>query len=243
MKCRRLSITVAFLLFAGLGFMRPASAQWVVIDPTSLSQLLVQVQQMTQEIALAQRTLSQAQQAYVSTTGNRGMQNLLSGTNRNYLPANWAELNGAMGGGGGTYGALGSDVNATVNRNAVLSSTQTSEFSANELDSLNQRRRSVALLESLSRAALGNSSGRFNSLQSLINAIRTATDQKGVLDLNARITAEHTMLQNESSKLNTLYQAAQVAAQTERERSDEKAIADIGRLNQLPPMGLGNGSN
>lgn len=238
MSCRLLS-GFASVLLATLGMIRPASAQWVVVDPTSLTQLLVQVQQMTQEIALAQRSLDQGQQAYTSMTGNRGMQNLLSNTNRNYLPTNWTELSGAMGGAGGNYGALGSDINATVSRNAVLSSSQTSGFSANELDSLTQRRRSVALLESLSRAALSNSSGRFNSLQSLINAIPAASDQKGVLDLHARISAEHTMAQNEQSKLTTLYQAAQVAAQTEQVRSDEKAIADIGRLNKLPPMGLG----
>ncbi len=48
------------------------------------------------------------------------------------------------------------------------------------------------------------------------------------------------MLQAEQTKLKTLYMAAQVSAETERERSDEKAIADIGHLNQLPPMGLGS---
>jgi type IV secretion system protein VirB5 len=242
MNGRRTLSAFAFLSLGALAMTRTASAQFVVVDPTALTQLLVQVQQLTQEITLAQRTLAQAQQAYNSMTGNRGMQNLISGVNRNYLPATWDELNSAMGGGGGTYAALGGDVNVTVTRNAILTGTQTAGFSTNELDSLNQRRRSVALLESLSRSALGNSSGRFASLQSLISAIPTATDQKGALDLHARITAEHTMLQNENSKLNTLYQAAQVASQTEQLRSDEKAIADIGHLSQLPPMGLGTGS-
>ena len=219
---------------------RPASAQWVVVDPTSLTQLLIQVQQISQEITLAERTLTQVEQAYNAITGTRGMQNLLSGTNRNYLPTNWTQLSGAMSGGGGAYASLGSDVSATVNRNAVLTPTQTSQLSANELDSLTQRRQSVALLEALARAALSNNSNRFSSLQTLINAIPTATDQKGILDLHARVTAEQTMVSNDQEKLTTLYQAAQVLADTERERADEKAIADIGHLSQLPPMGLGS---
>ena len=242
MSIRTLS-AFAFIVFATTGMIRPASAQWVVVDPTALTQLLVQVQQMGQQIAIAEKELAQAQQAYNSMTGNRGMQNLLSGQNRNYLPTNWTQLSGAMSGsGGGTYGALGSDVSSTVNRNAVLTSTQTSQLSSSELDSLTQRRQSVALLEALARAALSNNSGRFTSMQSLINAIPKATDQKGALELHTRVTAEHGMLTAEKSKLDTLYQAAQVAADTERERSDEKAIADIGHLNQLPPMGL-TGSN
>jgi type IV secretion system protein VirB5 len=227
------------LVLAALGIARSASAQWVVVDPTSLTQLLIQVQQISQEITLAERTLTQAEQAYTAITGNRGMQNLLSGTNRNYLPANWNELSGAMSGGGGTYAALGSDVTATVSRNAVLTSAQTSQLSANELESLAQRRQAVALLEALARAALANNSNRFSALQTLINAIPSATDQKGILDLHARVAAEQTMVSNDQEKLATLYQAAQVAAETERERADEKAIADIGHLNQLPPMGLG----
>jgi type IV secretion system protein VirB5 len=236
----RLISAIAVVLLATVGFTRPARAQWVVVDPTSLTQLLIQVQQITQEITLAEKTLSQAQQAYNSTTGNRGMQNLISGTNRNYLPANWTQLTGAMSGGGGTYGALGSDITATVSRNAVLTPAQTSQLSASELDSLTQRRQSVALLEALARAALSTNSARFSSLQGLIGAIPTANDQKGMLELHARVGAEQTMLQTEHAKLDTLYKAAQVAADTERERADEKAIAGIGHVNQLPPMGLGS---
>ena len=235
----KLRSVLLVVVAASLGTVRPACAQWVVIDPTSLTQELIQVQQIAQEITLAQKTLTQVEQAYNSTTGNRGMQNLLSGVNRNYLPTNWTQLTGAMGGGGGAYGALGTDITATVNRNAILTPSQTAQLSSTELDSLTQRRQSVALLEALARAALSTNSNRFSSLQGLINAISTANDQKGMLELHARVGAEHAMLQTEQTKLDTLYKAAQVAAETERERSDEKAIADIGHINQLPPMGLG----
>src|SRR5277367_2652835 len=102
------------------------------------------------------------------------------------------------------------------------------EFSAAENSQLNARRSAVALQESLTRQELANVSQRFAAIQTLINAIPTAKDEKGILDLQARIQVELGMLQNENSKLHVLYQAAQSQAQTERERADEQAIVDIG---------------
>ena len=46
---------------------------------------------------------------------------------------------------------------------------------------------SRALLQSVSREALANSSNRFAALQQLIDAIGSAADQKAILDLQARI--------------------------------------------------------
>jgi type IV secretion system protein VirB5 len=114
----------------------------------------------------------------------------------------------------------------------------TQNFSATENAQLNSRRSSVALQEALTREELANVSQRFAAIQTLINAIPTAQDEKGVLDLQARIQVEQGMLQNENSKLHVLYEAAQSQAQTERERADEQAIADIGHLSALPAMGL-----
>ncbi len=97
-----------------LTFTSPAKAQWAVIDVGAINQLVIQVRQLENEIQIAQSTLAQAQQAYSAITGGRGMQLLLAGVNRNYLPANWNQLVGAQNGAGGLYGALGSDVTATM---------------------------------------------------------------------------------------------------------------------------------
>jgi len=216
----------------------PAQAQWAVVDVGAITQLIIQVQKLEAQLAVAQSTLSQAQHAYSAITGSRGMQLLLSGVNRNYLPANWTQLMGAQTGSAGLYGALGSDVTATISRNILLTPAYTQGFSAAENAQLSARRSSVALQEALTRQELANVSQRFASIQTLISAIPGATDQKGILDLQARIQAEQGMLQNENSKLRVLYEAAQSQAQTERARADEQAIVDIGHLRALPPMGL-----
>jgi type IV secretion system protein VirB5 len=231
-------VVMGLIVCITVGLSRPAEAQFAVIDVGAITQLLVEVQQLEQALQVAQRSLAQAQQAYSAITGGRGMQFLLSGTNRNYLPANWAELSGAQNGAGGPYGALGSDVTATVQRNAILTPTNTQNFSAAENRQLSSRRSAVALQEALTRAELANVSERFAAIQTLINAIPRATDEKGILDLQARIQVEQGMLQNENSKLHVLYEAAQSQAQMERERADEQAIVDIGHLSALAAMGL-----
>ncbi len=60
------------------------------------------------------------------------------------------------------------------------------------------------MLQGITSSALANSSSRFAAIQQLISAIGGATDQKAVLDLQARIGAEAGMLQNEQTKLQSL---------------------------------------
>ena len=230
--------SIPLLLLGVFGLWRPVHAQFAVIDVAAVGQLVTEVQQLERELEVARNTLTQAQQAYAAITGGRGMQLLLANTERNYLPTTWVQLQNAMNGAGGAYGVLAADVNATVTRNAILTPAVIAQMDPQVAAQLTARRRSVALLEALARASLANTSNRFASIQQLINAIPTAVDEKGILDLQARIGAEEGMLQNENTKLQELYRAAQVESETERERSDELALASIGTVAGLPPMGL-----
>jgi type IV secretion system protein VirB5 len=72
----------------------------------------------------------------------------------------------------------------------------------------------------------------------LIDAIPQAQDQKAILDLEARISAENAMLANEASKLQILFQSQQSEEWARLQRQREKAIADIGSLRDLPDMDL-----
>jgi type IV secretion system protein VirB5 len=209
-----------------------------VIDVSSIQQLVQQVRIMQQELQTAQNDLSQAQQAYQSMTGSRGMQNLLSGTVRNYLPANWTQVRAAMNGTGGAYSALASSIQASVTANAVLSPSAVAALSPTEQSLLQSQRQNTALLQAVSQQALSTTSSRFASIQQLINTIGSATDPKAILDLQARIAAEQGMLQTDQSKLQALYQAAQAQETAQRARASEQAIADSGSLRQLPPIGL-----
>ena len=66
--------SVLLLAIFGLGAIRPAHAQFAVIDVASIVQLVQQVQELEQQVQTAQSQLSQAQAEYASITGTRGMQ-------------------------------------------------------------------------------------------------------------------------------------------------------------------------
>jgi len=221
-----------------IGVTKPAHAQFAVIDVASIAQLIQQLQTLEQQVATARSQLSQAQIEYAAITGNRGMQLLLSGTNRNYLPTNWGQLSQVMSGSSASYPALAAGASALVAANAVLTPAKVASLTPAQQAELTAARQSPALLQALSRTALANSSDRFASLQQLITAIGGATDQKASLDLTARITAEQGMLQNEETKLQGLYQVAQSQEWARAQKAREQAIADQGSLRQLPPMGL-----
>jgi type IV secretion system protein VirB5 len=221
-----------------VGVPKPAHAQFAVIDVASLAQLVQEYETLQQQLSTAENQLNQARSAYAAITGNRGMQLLLSGTQRNYLPTNWTQLSQVMSGRSGSYPALASNVSTLVSTNAVLTPVQVASMSPTQQAQLAAARQNPALLQATARTSLSNSSDRFASLQQLISAIGTAADEKASLDLNARIAAEQGMLQNESTKMQVLYQVAQSQEWARAQQVREQAIADQGSLRRLPAMGL-----
>lgn len=219
---------VLFVIFALMGVNRSANAQWAVIDVGAITQLVQEVATMRQQLTNAEQQLTQAQQQFQSMTGTRGMQNLLSGINRNYLPSTWPQVSTALAGPIGTM----------VAGNAVLTPSQVAALSAAQQQQLNGARGNAALLQVAAQQAYATTSSRFASIQQLIGAIPTATDQKGILDLQARIQAEQGMLQNDSTKLNVLYQAAQAQEWARRQTAREQVIAGVGNLRTLPALRL-----
>lgn len=205
-----------------------AQAQWAVIDVGAIAQAIQEVATLKQQLTTIQQQLTQAQQQFQSMTGSRGMQNLLSGINRNYFPTNSAQL----------MTALATPIQSSVNTNAVLTPQQMAALSPAEQQQLNAARSNAALLQVTTQQAYANSSSRFASVQQLINAIPTATDQKGILDLQARIQAELGMLQNEQTKLQVLFQLVQAQELSRKQRAQEQALSDVGSVRNLPPIGL-----
>lgn len=231
--CLRLVCLVPFLSFA----CAPAAhAQWAVIDVASIQQLVQEVATMRQALTTAQAQLAQAQSEYAAITGNSGMAQLLSGQNRNYLPADSAEFNAVLNGSGGAYASLGSSVQSLIAADAVLTPQQVASLSSAEQAQLQADRSSTALLQAMTQQALSTTSTRFTTLQQLIAAIPRATDAKASLDLEARISAEETMLQNDEIKMGVLYQLTRATQEANDERAREQAISDIGSFSTLPPL-------
>ena len=209
-----------------------------VIDASALAQLVTQIQTMEEQLLTARDQLTQAQSTLQAMTGARGMESLLSSTRRNYLPTDWAQLAAALNSTGNAYGTLEREIQTLIRRNAVLTDAQLAALTPAQRDLVNTGRQNAAALEGLTREALSNTSQRFASLQSLIQAIGQAPDQKAILDLQARIGAESIMLQNEASKLQSLYRVTDSEERARTARVRESAIADVGSLRTQPAMGL-----
>jgi type IV secretion system protein VirB5 len=215
-----------------------ADAQWAVIDVGAIAQLAQQYATLKQQLSTVENALSQAQAQYQATTGGRGMQNLLSGTNRNYLPTNWPQVVAAINQTGSGFTSLASSIQSSIGANAVLTPQQMAMLSPTQRNQVQSARNVVATLQAISQQALSVTSNRFASLQQLINTIGSASDEKAILDLQARIQAEQVMLQNDSMKLGILIQAAQAQDLANKQAAREQAIADIGSLRNLPPLRL-----
>jgi type IV secretion system protein VirB5 len=226
------------MALAGI-LLSPASrAQWAVVDVGAIAQAIQEVAALEHQLQTAEQTLANAQQQFQAITGNRGMQSLLSGTNRNYLPSSWSQLSTAVTQTGGAYQGLSTAIQALMIANAVLTPQQVATLSPAEQAHLQAARQSAATLQSTSRQAYDTTSQRFATLQQLISAIPSANDQKGALDLQARIQSEQAMLQNENTKINTLYQTLQAQEWARRQNAREQVIAGVGSMRTLPPLTL-----
>jgi type IV secretion system protein VirB5 len=199
-----------------------ARAQFAVIDVASVAQLVAQLQTLEQQLA-------QAQAQYQALTGARGMEQLLAGTNRNYLPADWAAL-AALPGNAGAYPDLAGQVGSALSAETVLSPGRLALLPTATAAQLQAQRQNAALLQGMSRAALANSSTRFAALQQLIDALGRAADEKASLDLTARVAAENAMLQNEHTKVQVLYQGLQADQWAAAQHARELAIAGHGQF-------------
>ena len=217
---------------------RPAAAIIPVTDAAALVQLINQLETMANQLQTARDQLSQAQSAQQSMSGRRGMESLLSHTARNYLPSDWTQLAAALNHTGSAYGALEQELQGLIRHNSVLTDAELASLTPALRDLVDTGRQNAAALEGLSRQALVNTSPRFAAIEQLIQAIGTATDQKAILDLQARIGAESGMLENEASKLQTLYRITDAEERARVRRVQEYAFADIGSLRALPAMGL-----
>ena len=227
MLTRAVWFPVALALLFGLA--PAARAQFAVIDVASLSQLVSEVKVLEQQLATARSELTQAQTEYESITGARGMGRLLAGTVRNYLPPDWATLKGVLQG-SARYPQLAADLQSAVKAATVLSAQQLAALSPTASAQLQTYRQTVALLQSLSHESLANSSSRFAALQQLIDTIAQTSDQKAILELQTRIAAEEGMLQNETTKLQALYQSIQAQELANTQRMRELAVAGHGQF-------------
>jgi type IV secretion system protein VirB5 len=231
-------ISAVLVALFSLGLLQPCPAQIPVTDLGAIAQLIAQVANMENQLVTMRNQLVQAESTLKSMTGSRGMEQLLGDQNRNYLPTDWNSLSGVMGNSSTNYSGLAASLQSIVAGNSILSTSQLNQLGPNERTAVSDARLSAATGGAVSRSALADTSSRFADLQQLVSAIGSTTDQKAILELQARINAEQTMISNDQSKLQALYKTTEADEELRKQRVRERAIADIGSFSALAPMGL-----
>lgn len=206
-----------------------ANAGIPVIDVASLVQAVQEVMQSIQQI---QNQITQIQQLESQIEGVTGTRNLGAILNnpllQNYIPANATQLLGDVSSSG--YGGLTStaktlrDAQMTYNCLNLGGSAKTNCQSTLAMPYQNK-----ALLQDAMDAA----SGRITQIKNLMQQINTTTDEKGVLEIQARIQSENAMLQHQMTQINLARGIAEADARIAESRAKEGQLQQSTRTGKL----------
>jgi type IV secretion system protein VirB5 len=235
---RQRLIGAVLLILTGASISAPARAGMPVIDAANLAQAIQEVLSWGQQLQGMVRQYDQLVSTYDSLTGPRGMQSLLpiSPAQRNYLPANYSQLQSVMNGTSSSYAPLAVQVQGSVQTNAVLTPAQVSTLSPQAQNYLNQSRRSAATLAMLSQQTQSNASNNFTSQQGLISSLGSTSDTKASADLAGRIQSEQLMTQTNQIKTDALYQTVQAQQLQNAQTARELSVQSLGTMSSLPAV-------
>ncbi|KAA0017434.1 type IV secretion protein [Salinicola corii] len=209
-SCARKIAGVA--LAATVALSQPAMAGGIpVIDVSNLTQQILQVQHMLNQIEQLKSQLETANKELDSMSGVRGLGNVIDSA---YDTAVNVDLNQVLND-AGIRGASEHGLTGDV---------------ADLYDSGNQN---TATWLGQSQKSLEQTQERFSELTGLVTEVNNSPDQKDVLDLQARIGAEQVMLQNEMAKLSMLRSQAEANQAMHNQRVQQMRVASSGEPFEL----------
>lgn len=208
-----------------------ASAQGIpVIDAANLVQT---VQQVVNDIAQIENQILQITQLQSQLSNISGSRNLGKVFNsdllRNYLPAEAYTAINAVGNGG--YAGLGATGKALRDAAMVYNCLDRPEGAVR-----NRCQADLALPyqhKGLLQDAMQAAGGRLAQIDALMDQINATTDQKSVLEIQARIGAENAMLAHEVSQVQLLGAMAHSDERIARSRDRERQAQMLGRTGRI----------
>ena len=218
-KHRSVAVVLAVLFAVSPFSLRNIYAGGIpVIDVASLTQAIQQVMHMLEQIATMKEQLDTAKSQLDNATtqlnrisGSRGMGSLLHST----------------------Y-----DLAVTVNQDEILEdlglrSAEENGLVGAEAELYDERNQHVAQWLGQSQKSLEQTQERFSELSKLVAKVNDCPDQKDILDLQARIQAEQTLLQNETIKLSMLKAQSEAREAAHKQKIRQAAMNATGELYEL----------
>lgn len=232
MILRKLRSLVASLGFAfAMGLSPAANAGIPVIDAANLAEAVEQVvawakqyDQMITQIMHLRNQYNQLVTTYKSITGTRGIASMMNTFAdkdlRRYLPEGADEIASLASGAVAGYSALQTRVSALK---SVVSSMPAGSFpgGGEALNVLSIRINSLASQKAIGEAIYSSVKQRSLDIEKLIDKAGTAFDSKDIAEAQARIAAQQTIIQNESTKLQALAYMQQSQQQENAQRANE----------------------
>ena len=225
LRHRLAACAAAALLCAG-----PARAQQIVHDPINYASLIQQAQTALNQLQQLRAQLTQGQQLYASLNTASGVGSLAGQLNTPALRAFLPDVSAFEAAAKGDFSGLaqlGQQAQAIRQANRLFT-PPAGDLLGQDLEAAGDR---AARDLALGRQTAATGAQRLASLQTLNSAIDGAADARAVLDLQARLLAEHAMIANDQMRLQGLAmtQAAEerMASQRDRERAAAAARARL----------------
>jgi type IV secretion system protein VirB5 len=176
-------------------------AESIVEAVEVLAQWASQYGQMAEQIMQLEQQYDQSVTTYNSISGVRGMGSLVNTpARRSYMPDDYQNmLNNGYGNSSGIRSAV---------RKFDVSSTSL-DGNSDSAKAFKASAQQSSLNRATSEESYKQASDRIGSIQTLLDKVNDVSDEKDVLDLQARIQAEQVMVQNENVKLTALSQLQQ----------------------------------
>ncbi|NIJ09357.1 type IV secretion system protein VirB5 [Sphingomonas vulcanisoli] len=222
-----------FLPLAIVGAM-PASAQGIAVhDNAALLKLIDQVKTAGSQLQALEKTYNQAVDAYNNAhglTNANGVANILnSDASRRWLPSGARDIEQLASGSTNGLGQIGqAAANIRAGRRVSLpdlptSATDSDRATRTLLTSNGDR---VATNAAVADAAFGATTTRTEGLEQLRQALSTASTQKEVQDLQARIAIEQAHIQNDAMQLQAVKMRQEAEDRLQGQQAAEQAIAE-----------------
>ena len=231
MKPRFRLAAIAFAVFTPLAsFSTSSQAQGIpVIDIANLIQTITQVLNDLTKIANQVEQIEALQSQLASINGMRNLGNVFdSSALKNYVPANAYNLVNAVDSSG--YGGLTSTSKTLRDAQMLYNCLDRAGSARTECQAaLAQPYQQKGLLQDAMKAA----AGRLDQIKSLMTQINGTSDQKAVLEIQARIGAENAMLQHEMSQVQMLTGMADSEERIARSRDRERQAEMLNRTGKI----------
>ena len=219
------AIALAATLCAG-----PSRAQGIpVIDIANLIQTIQQVMNDITKIENQVEQIRQLQSQVASINGVRNLGNVFNNAGlSNYVPANaFAAVNAIDASG---YGGLTATARSLRDAGMVYNCLDRAGAARTSCQAtLAQPYQQKGLLQDAMRAA----SGRLAQINSLMQQIDATSDQKAVLEIQARIGAENALLSHEMSQVQMLVGMADSEERIARSRDRERQYEALSRTGKI----------